>query len=197
MVMDAVIQPDNENCEDALLVSKVQRGDKDAFRLLANRYGMRYRALAFRFLGDMAKSEDVVQEAFVKFWTHSHTFDPARAKFTTWFHRVVVNRCLDEKRKKQFQALPEGFEQEDGAVRADKKLEGDAAGAQLQIAMAGLSERQQTAVTLSYFDGLSNMEAANVMELNIKAYESLLVRARSNMRKALQADQGDLLAAFV
>lgn len=191
-----MVQPDKDNIDDAALAKRVQQGDKQAFRELVVRHAVRYRALAYRFVGDTALAEDLVQEAFVKFWTHADRFDGSKAKFTTWFHRVVVNRCLDEKRKRHLEALPEGFDQEDSAPRADKLLEGDKAAKMLQQALLALSERQRTAITLSYLDGLSNMEAAEVMDLNIKAYESLLVRARAKLRTLLQSDRKDLLEAF-
>ena len=66
----------------------------------------------------------------------------------------------------------------------------------LSVAVGTLSERQKTAITLSYFEGLSNQEAADVMDLNIKAYESLLVRSRAKMRQVLMAEKDELLAAL-
>jgi len=191
-----VVQPDEDKRDDATLAKCVQEGDKAAFRTLVVRYGLRYRSLAYRYTGDLALAEDLVQEAFVKFWTHADRFDAKKAKFTTWFHRVVVNRCLDEKRKRQLDALPEGFDQADEAPRADQALASEGASARLGEALTTLSERQRTAVTLSYLDGLSNQEAATIMDLNIKAYESLLVRARAKLRQTLQADRKDLLEAF-
>ena len=194
--MSAVVQPELDSLKDEDLVIRVSTGDKGAFRVLASRHGARFRALAYRFTSDMALAEDLVQEAFVKLWTHAGRFDGQRAKFTTWFHRIVVNRCLDEKRKRTLAPLPEGYDEADTAVGADVKLESDAANDRLNVALAELSERQKTAVLLSYFDGLSNQEAAEVMELNLKAYESLLVRSRANMRKVLMSEKTDLLSAF-
>jgi len=181
---------------DEALVTRISAGDKEAFRVLARRHGARFRALAYRFMGDMMLAEDLVQEAFVKLWTHAGRFDAGKAKFTTWFHRIVVNKCLDEKRKRKPAPLPEGYDTADTAPLADVKLENTAASQHLKDVLTTLSERQFTAVTLSYFNGLSNKEAAEVMELNIKAYESLLVRSRAQMRKMLMADKADLLSAF-
>ena len=181
---------------DEDLVSRISAGDKAAFRVLARRHGARFRALAYRFMGDMMLAEDLVQEAFVKLWTHASRFDAGKAKFTTWFHRIVVNKCLDEKRKRKPASLPEGYDTADTAPLTDVKLENTAANQQLKDVLITLSERQFTAVTLSYFNGLSNREAAEVMEMNIKAYESLLVRSRAHMRKMLMADKADLLSAF-
>jgi len=186
-----------ESLEDEQLVARICGGDQAAFRVVALRHGGRYRALAYRFVGNMTLAEDLVQEAFIKLWTHAVHFDSKKAKFATWFYRIVVNRCLDEKRKRRIEALPDGFDVADSAIGADQLLEADAVTARLKVVLSGLSERQYTAVTLSYFDGLSNQEAADVMDMNIKAYESLLLRSRAAMRKILISEKSDLLSAFV
>ncbi len=189
-------QLDDIDIDDETLVGRVCCGDREAFRVLVRRHGARYRALAYRFVGDMALAEDLVQEAFVKLWTHANRFDGAKAKFTTWFHRVVVNRCLDEKRKRRIDPLPEGYDAVDNRASVEDLLGQDSANQKLLRAVSGLSDRQKTAVTLSYFDGLSNIEAARVMDLNIKAYESLLVRSRAKMRQALIAEKEELMSAM-
>ncbi|UTW59138.1 sigma-70 family RNA polymerase sigma factor [Kordiimonas sp. SCSIO 12603] len=185
-----------EDATDENLMVQVAEGNKAAFRQLTLRHGMRYRALAYRFLGDMARAEDLVQDAFVKLWTNADSFNAGKAKFTTWFHRVVVNRCLDEKRKKTIEQLPENFDQVDQTASVEVLLEKDAVGKRLSRALDALSERQQTAVKLSYFDELSNQEAADVMGLKLKAFESLLVRSRTKMRQVLAAEKTDLLSAL-
>ncbi len=185
-----------EEISDEQLMVSISNGDAVAFKALAERHGLRYRALAYRFLGDMARAEDMVQDAFVKIWTNPERFNVKKAKFTTWFHRVVVNRCLDEKRKKTAEALPDGFDVIDTSKSVESVLDRDVVGGKLKIAMKLLSERQQTAVKLSYFDELSNQQAADVMNMKIKAYESLLVRSRAKMRLTLAAEKSDLLSAL-
>jgi len=181
---------------DEALVEQVCGGDQHAFGCLVERHGTRFRAIAVRTCGDQTMAEEMVQEAFVKLWTRPDQFDASKAKFTTWFHRVVVNRCLDELRRKRPDALPEGFEVADDRVGAEALIDIEGGSKRLYGALATLSDRQRSALTLSYLDGYSNVEAANIMALNLKAYESLLVRARAKMREALLLDKSDLLSAF-
>lgn len=181
---------------DEALVEQVCRGDQRAFACLAERHGGRFRAIALRTCGDQTMAEEMVQEAFVKLWTRPDLFDGSKAKFTTWFHRVVVNRCLDELRRKRPDRLPEGFDITDGRPSAEALIGIESSSKQVYGALATLSERQRNALTLSYLDGYSNNEAADIMALNIKAYESLLVRARAKMRDALLSEKSDLLATF-
>ena len=71
---------------------------------------------------------------------------------------------------------------------SEEALEADQEQARLGAAVAALPERQRTAVTLSYTSGLSNVEAAAVMEVSVKAFEALLVRAKRELRRRLASD---------
>jgi len=181
---------------DEALVEMVCSGDRMAFACLVERHGLRFRAIAVRTCGDKMMAEEMVQEAFVKLWTRPDRFDARKAKFTTWFHRVVVNRCLDELRRKRPEALPESFDAADTRPGADTVMGRDRGLKQLFAALEHLPDRQRSALTLSYLDGYSNIDAAEIMKLNIKAYESLLVRARAKMREELVKNKTDLLSAF-
>ena len=185
-----------EELDDETLVSRVASGDRTAYAALVHRHGLRYRALACRFVSDVALAEDLVQDAFVKLWTHADRFDADKAKFTTWFHRIVVNRCLDEKRKRRPEPLPEGFDLPDSTPSVEARMAADDNSGDLARALAALPERQRTAVTLSYLDGLSNKQAAEVLDMNIKAFESLLVRARAKLRAELAGKAPQLFSAY-
>lgn len=185
-----------EEPTDEALMGRVATGDRTAFGMLVRRHALRYRALAFRYLDDVARAEDLVQEAFTKIWTHADRFDSTKARFTTWFHRIVVNRCLDEKRRRKVDQLPETFDEADDRPNAEALLGEESGKAQLHAALTRLPDRQRIAVTLSYFDGLSNIEAAEAMEMNLKAYESLLVRSRAKLREFLMNDREQLFEAL-
>jgi RNA polymerase sigma-70 factor (ECF subfamily) len=181
---------------DEALMDRVATGDRTAFAMLVKRHALRYRSLAFRYLDDVARAEDLVQEAFTKVWTHADRFDSTKARFTTWFHRIVVNRCLDEKRRRKVDQLPETYDEADGRPNAEATMAEEGGKARLHAALAGLADRQRLAVTLSYFDGLSNIEAAEAMDMNLKAYESLLVRSRAKLRERLLEDREQLFEAL-
>lgn len=181
---------------DEELIEALSSGDKTAFSLLVERHGARFRAVAIKTLGDVARAEEVVQEAYIKLWTRPDRFNAEKARFTTWFYRVVVNACLDEKRKRTNEALPEGYEEADSALNASEQLVQQQASSALYGAMASLSDRHRQAIQLSYLDGFSNLESAEIMDVKIKAFESLLVRARTKLRDALRNERADILAAF-
>jgi RNA polymerase sigma-70 factor (ECF subfamily) len=176
-----------ENNDDGLL-SQIAEGDRRAFQLLMDRHIDRAHGLAKRVLGNKSDAEDVVQDAFLKVWQKAGQWQPGRAQFSTWLYRVVVNRCLDLKRKPVNAALDNVAEQSDDRPDAYEDIETRQRNAKIQAAVADLPERQRTAVVLSYTSGLSNAQAAETMEISVKAFESLLVRAKRELRARLAGD---------
>lgn len=143
--------------------------------------------MAARILGNAAEAEDVAQEAFTRVWKQAPKWrGDGAAAVTTWLHRVVVNLCIDRQRRKTpvpaGDALPDAA---DETPRADKQMESGQTAAEVRQAVSELPDNQRIALTLCFFEGLSNAEAAEAMGLGVKAVESLLVRARRNLRDKL------------
>ncbi len=176
-----------ENSDDGLL-SQIAEGDRRAFAQLMDRHIDRAHGLARRVLGNKSDAEDVVQDAFMKVWQKAGQWQPGRAQFSTWLYRVVVNRCLDLKRKPVNTALDNIAEQSDDRPDAHEDIEARERQAQITAAVAALPERQRTAIALSYTAGMSNAQAAETMEISVKAFESLLVRAKRELRGRLSGD---------
>lgn len=172
---------------DEALMARIAAGDEDAFAVFVARHLDRLIAVAARVLGAREAAEDAVQEAMLELWRHAGRFDPGRAKATTWLYRILVNRCLDAKRRRRPAAplaaagdpVDPGPGPEAAAVQAS-----DAA--IVQAALDALPPRQRAAIALVYYQGLSNREAAAVMDVNVKALESLLTRGRAALRERLQ-----------
>lgn len=178
--------PDHE------LAARVGDGQHAAFSVLVYRHTDRYLALAERVMGSRAEAEDAVQDSFMKLWTHAAGFDPCKAKFSTWFYRIVLNRCLDKKRVKKPVALPEGYDVVDDSDSPSDHMEGKQSSKLVQVHLMELPDRQRTAITLCYFDGLSNKEAAEILDVSVKALESLLIRGRRALAANLACEADKL-----
>jgi len=126
-----------------------------------------------------------VQDAFARLWQNAAGWQPSGAGLVGWLHRVTMNLCLDRKRRARVITMPDLPEMIDLAPLADRMIEARQAQAQMAKALAALSERHRAAITLCYFHGLSNAAAADRLCLNIKAMESLLHRARRQLRDIL------------
>ncbi len=185
------------NDPDIEFVRRIAKGDAEAARVLVEAYGDRLMAVAYRMLGNRDAAEDIVQEAFIRMWKHACNWRPETAMFSTWLHRVTINLCYDRLRKAstryEHTAGDDLPEMVDGKADGLATLEASERGSALQEALERLPERQKMAVVLCHFEELSNVEAAEFMEISVYALESLLARARRALRcdTQLQDDLSD------
>lgn len=171
------------NAPDTTLVSWSAEGDTRAFDEIVIRHGPFALRVALRLIPDTRAAEDVVQEAMVRAWSQAGHFDGRRARFTTWLYRIVVNLCIDHKRRVQPEPLPEDFDPIDPGAGTVERLEVMEREATLARHLSRLPPRQRAAMTLVYDEGLSGSEAARILGMSTKAVERLLARARDFLRK--------------
>lgn len=169
---------------DEALMALVARGDEPAFRALARRHLPAMVGLARRILGNTADAEDVAQEAMLRVWTHAPRWQPL-ALFRTWLTRVVVNLCLDRKRRTPWVELEAAGELVDTAPGAGELAETDERERLLAAAIDKLPARQRSAIVLTYSEGMSNAQVAEILDTSVSAVETLLVRGKQNLRRAL------------
>jgi len=169
---------------DEALMARVARGDERAFRELASRHLPPMLGLARRILGNAADAEDVVQEAMLRVWTYAPRWRPL-ALFRTWLTRVVVNLCIDRKRRAPWVELEAAGEIIDPAPHAGAKAERDERDHMVAAGIAQLPARQRAAIMLTYGDGMSNSQVAEVLDTSVSAVETLLVRGKQNLRRTL------------
>ena len=172
--------------DDNELLSLIQNGNSQAFSTLVERHSQRFYRLAYRYLQSREAAEDVVQDAFIKLWQSPALWQPEKnSKFTTWFYRVVVNLCLDLRKRKIPGPLDDGTQlidecepMEETMIRAQEQK-------MLEKEIAALPERQRMALNLCFDEGLTNQEAAEIMGINLKALQSLIMRAKTTLKARL------------
>jgi RNA polymerase sigma-70 factor, ECF subfamily len=181
----ATAWPDKDDYE---LLALVQDGNGQAFAVLVERHTERFYRLAYRYLQSKAAAEDVVQDAFLKLWENPALWQPERnSKFTTWFYRVVVNLCLDVRKKKGPVALDEEIQLADEREPVDETMMRAQEQKILEKEIAALPERQRIALNLCFDEGLSNQEAAEIMGVKLKALQSLVMRAKTTLKERMKA----------
>jgi len=178
-----------EESDDELL-HRAGRGDRAAFAVLVTRHVRRAAAIAGRIVGNAGDAEEIVQEAFLKTWLkapdwEAQTTHASGARFSTWFYRVLVNLSIDRKRRPRLFVLEAAGDPADPGPDAFDEVAGGETARRVREAVGALPERQRAALTLCHFEGMSNAEAAQVLEVSVGALESLLVRARRNLRDTL------------
>ena len=168
-------------------MERIKKNDHRAFSVLVERRTDMFYAAAFRMVMNKSDAEDVVQEAFLKIWGKPNLWKSSKgAKFTTWFYRIVMNLSIDKMRKLSKENKVELDDDVSSNVFSqEKKLLIDEEQQALQTAMKALPDKQLMALNLCFYEELSNKEAASIMKVGVKALESLLMRAKANLKNEL------------
>jgi RNA polymerase sigma-70 factor, ECF subfamily len=178
------------------LILRCQQGDYDAFAALFAEHKDRIYSIALRFSGDPATAMDIAQDTFLKVLGQIQNFR-GEARFETWLYRVVVNACLDHrKRSRRWLPLIEEFVDRVRAGLRTTPLQISAEQSQLRHrvrgAIARLPAEQRIAVVLRYTEGLSYEEIAEVTGCAAGTVASRLSRAHRAMEGQLQDYKGEL-----
>lgn len=186
-----VAKDDERLARDGEAMRAIAAGDSAAMQRLIDREAPRLLRFAQGMLGNLDEAEDVVQEALIRLWENAARWTPD-ARVGTWLHRVSYNRAIDLLRRRRafidesaLDVVP------DPAGPADVALLKDETEQSLRAAIERLPTRQRTAVLLFHVEGLPQREAARVMEVSETALESLLSRARRQLRALLVKEDGD------
>jgi len=170
---------------DTDLVPGLKAGDERSLGLLMDRHMNTIHSLAFYMLGDQMMAEDITQTVFLKTWTHVKDWHPGRAKLITWMRRVATNACLDTLKKKKPVYTDKVPDMSDDADTPFEALARHEQAGRVKAALGRLPHNQCAAMTLSYYQGVSQKEGAAILDISESAYESLLSRARKTLKITL------------
>ena len=179
---------------DNELVASAQKGDRRAFEELMERHKQKAYRIAFDFSRDREEAKDLSQEAFLKAFVHLKNFD-GRSGFYTWFYRILVNVCLDFRRRNKRVAVEEFDEnvenqvdpshQHPNALSPYQHVAADQMSRKVSAALQALPPRQRTAFILKNHQGLSIKEIAEIMQTAEGTVKVHLHRAVSTLRRSL------------
>ena len=178
--------------DDDAVMARVLRRDASAFRSVVEDNALMLQRIAYRMIGDAAEAEDLAQEALTRLWQHAARWQAGGPGIAAWLTRVTMNLCLDRLRRRRFasdEAVPERV---DETPLAPAQIEAEQQRQRVVAAIAALPDNQRAAIVLTYYEDQSNAAAAATMDMNIKAFESLLLRARGALKRALSiGETGD------
>jgi RNA polymerase sigma-70 factor (ECF subfamily) len=183
-----------EEIRDEELVTSAQQGERQAFEVLVERYKQRAYHIAFGFTRDREDAKDLSQEAFLNAFSHLKTFD-RRSGFYTWFYRILVNLCLDFRRRKgrvSWESLDEKTEKGNGLEKIpnpgpspDQAAMSGEISTRISAALATLPPKQRAVFLLKNNQGLSIGEIAAVMKIAEGTIKAHLHRAVMALRERL------------
>ena len=186
--------PGAEMSEDTLLVAAAADGDAAAFRSLVDRHLSGVLAVARRMLRDDAEAEDVAQEALLRLWRSAEGLEVGPHGLRPWLRRVVSNLCVDRMRSgRRLMVVEEVPDRAEPATQLTQ-MEARDVSQRVDAALKELPDRQRMALTLFHYEGLSQVEVGRIMGISDEAVESLLARARRNLKGALREEWRELLA---
>jgi len=178
------------------LIHELKLGGTAAFKDLVELHQDLVLNICYRFLHNRQDAEDMAQEVFIQAHRSISRFR-GDAKLSTWLYRIAVSKSLDfirmKNRKKRFSSIknalgisrqaddipsPEGTNPDTVAERKERLQI-------LQNALNTLPENQRIAITLSKYEGFSQQEIAGVLGTTVSAVESLVHRAKQNLKKKL------------
>jgi RNA polymerase sigma factor (sigma-70 family) len=175
--------------EDAALARLAAQGDERAFGQLMRRHKGSLHAFARRHVGDPEGALEVVQESFVAAWKALGRYDPTRP-FGAWMRAIVLNKCRDRGRRLLVRRLILGERSIDapGAPDHADPAPGPEAStlraeqlARLEAAIARLPDQLKEPLILTYLEGRSQQEAADLLKVSVKTVETRTYRARKRL----------------
>jgi RNA polymerase sigma-70 factor, ECF subfamily len=173
-----------DRSDDALLV-RIAAADREAFAHLFGRYAPRVKSYLLRLGALNAVAEDLAQEAMLSVWRRAGSYDPVKARASTWIFVIARNAWIDRLRREKVElayrdASPVSEESEDEAP--DEAAVRTQTEEQVRAALATLSDEQRQVVRLSFFEDLAHSEIAETLSLPLGTVKSRLRLALIKLR---------------
>jgi RNA polymerase sigma-70 factor (ECF subfamily) len=170
---------------DIELMRRVADGDQHAFSTLLDRHSKMVLNLAYRIVLSRDDAEDLCQEVFERLWTQAPAWRDD-AKLTTWLYRVASNLALNyHQRVQQRHVLDDGLVEFIVDSAAPEESVGDDDNAEVFDALQSLPDNQRTVMAFRFYQDVSVKDIAVIMGLSAKAVESLISRAKQQLRTRL------------
>jgi RNA polymerase sigma-70 factor, ECF subfamily len=175
----------SEDADEKALRERCGSGDVSAFEELYRTHGARMKSLAANLLGSRSDAEDAVQETFLKIYRGASSFRGA-AKLSTWTYRILVNTCLDQRRRKgrNPDLAASGPEEPEGELRApasDHPLRMD-----LEASLASLEEKHRTVFLLFEVEGFTHREVGEIVGVPEGKSRTLLFESKRELQRLLR-----------
>lgn len=178
---------------DADLVRRARQGEDQAFTTLMRRHAPALYGFVRRYVGE-GDTADVVQESFVAAWKALARYDAGRS-FPVWLRAIALNKCRDRARRLAVRRLvlgekdeqsPEAQARPDPGPHGEESLVAAQRRAALQQAIQRLPAKLKEALLLTYFEDLSQQEAADILGVTVKTIETRIYRARQRLAELLE-----------
>lgn len=172
--------------DDSVAIRRCLAGDSAAFEQIVARYQQVLFTVALRMLGNEEDARDAAQNTFVKVFEKLGAYDP-RHRFFSWLYRILVNECLNERRRPSLARRADPLE--DDAVQCSDRDLVEAAERRraVQKAILALPDPYREVIVLRHFAALSYEEMSEAIGIPVKTVKSRLYSARQQLAERLGA----------
>ena len=171
------------------LIEAIGNGDALAFERLIKMYQGSVLNFIYKYIGDRFTAEDLAQEVFLRVYRSAAEFEP-RGKVSTWIYKIAYNLSVNEVlRRKRMCVLSDAIEEVEGKgleLKAPSPFKSPELKDALMEFIQRLPDKQKAALLLKVNEELSYAEIGNVLSTSVSSVESLIFRARENLRKMLR-----------
>jgi RNA polymerase sigma-70 factor, ECF subfamily len=170
--------------DDREAVEACQRGEREAFDRLVERYQRDIYRLCYRYVNNHEDASDMAQEVFLKAYRAIGRFR-GDSSFSTWLYRIAVNTCLNFRagRRPALQEVPDSLPDRQPGV--SERLEGEESAARVREAVSRLPEKQRATVILKVYHDLTHEEVAGILGSTVGTVKANLFHALGKLRKLM------------
>ena len=170
--------------EDRAAIEACQRGEREAFDPLVERYQRDVYRLCYRYVNNHHDASDLAQDVFLKAYRAIGRFRGDSA-FSTWLYRIAVNTCLNFRAARKAASEELKDDVADARRRVDDRMEDDELSQRVREAVSRLPEKQRATLILKIYNDLTHEEVAQVLGSTVGTVKANLFHALGNLRKAM------------
>ncbi len=167
------------------LIHSLKQKDEAAFSYLYDNYSAALNGVIYPMINDFALSEDILQEAFIKIWNNIDSYDVTKGKLYTWMRRITHNLTLDTLKSNQhkYQSKVVSDERVVANVSVNNNVFTKLDSQDFKRKLETLDKKQRLIIDMSYFQGYTQEEIANELEMPVGTVKTKIRSAIIELRK--------------
>lgn len=169
------------------LIQMLRNKEQRAISIIYEKYGEALMGVIFRLLGDQERSEEVLQETFLKIWKYGDSYDPDKSRLFTWMMTVARNTAYDASRKKAFRDRKriQPLENHVSIIEKANSVETYTDAIGLQELIDKLNTKYATIIDILYFQGYTQSEAAEELDIPLGTVKTRVRKAFQYLKQML------------
>jgi RNA polymerase sigma-70 factor (ECF subfamily) len=182
--------PNGVSAADTDVLRRLAAGDRDAVAELYDRHAGRVLSLAYRIVRNSGDAEDVVQEVFSQAWRTAGSYEPSRGSVAGWLLTMARTRAIDRLRARHSRPQASAAPDLDGipsdTVSMSDRVIANQQAAHVRAAMTALPPEQKVALELAYFEGLTQSEIAERLQIPLGTAKTRIRAALASLRRSVR-----------